>query len=224
MRVLLIEDDDAVRAAIRRALWLGGWDVQLAQDGEEGLFRAESVVPDAIILDLGLPLIDGVDVCRRLRGRGNRTPILMLTARDAIEDRVAGLDAGADDYLVKPYDVRELQARLRAIMRRHVDGPEGQPLRFGDLQLAPEAHGVRVGERQVELTRTEYQLLELLMLHPRQVLGSDLIYDRIWGVDVRSASNTLRVYIGYLRRKLEADGEPRLIQTVHGIGYVLREP
>jgi two-component system response regulator MprA len=224
MRVLLIEDDDAVRAAIRRALWLGGWDVQLAQDGEEGLFRAESVVPDAIILDLGLPLIDGVDVCRRLRGRGNRTPILMLTARDAIEDRVAGLDAGADDYLVKPYDVRELQARLRAIVRRHVDGTDGQSLRFGDLQLAPEAHGARVGERQVELTRTEYQLLELLMLHPRQVLGSDLIYDRIWGVDVRSASNTLRVYIGYLRRKLEADGEPRLIQTVHGIGYVLREP
>jgi two-component system, OmpR family, response regulator MprA len=224
MRVLLIEDDDAVRAAIRRALWLGGWDVRLACDGEEGLFQAESVVPDAIILDLGLPLIDGLDVCRRLRGRGNRVPILMLTARDTIEDRVAGLDAGADDYLVKPYDVRELQARLRAIMRRHLDGVEGQSLRFGDLQLDPDTHAVRVGERSAELTRTEYQLLELFMLNPRHVLPSDLIYDRIWGVDLRPASNALRVYIGYLRRKLEADGEPRLLQTVHGIGYVLREP
>jgi two-component system, OmpR family, response regulator MprA len=224
MRVLLIEDDESVRAAIRRALWLGGWDVQLAEDGEQGLAQAESAVPDAIILDVGLPLIDGVDLCRRLRGRGNRTPILMLTARDAIEDRVAGLDAGADDYLVKPYDVRELRARLRAILRRHVDGADGDVLHFADLRMVPEAHGVRVRERLVELTRTEYQLLELLMLHPRHVLASDVIYDRIWGIDLRSASNTLRVYIGYLRRKLEAGGEPRLIQTVHGIGYVLREP
>jgi len=224
MRVLVIEDDDAVRAALRRALWLGGWDVQTAPDGEDGLFQAESVVPDAIILDLGLARIDGLDVCRRLRRQGNRIPILMLTARHAVEDRVAGLDAGADDYLVKPYDVRELHARLRAIVRRHVDGADGQSLRFGDLQLDPVAHGARVGERRVELTRTEYQLLELLMLNPRHVLASELIYDRIWGVDLRSASNTLRVYIGYLRRKLEADGEPRLIQTVHGIGYVLREP
>jgi two-component system response regulator MprA len=224
MRVLVIEDDDAVRAALRRALWLGGWDVQMAPDGEDGLLQAESVVPDAIILDLGLARIDGLDVCRRLRRQGNRIPILMLTARHAVEDRVAGLDAGADDYLVKPYDVRELHARLRAIVRRHVDGADGQSLRFGDLQLDPVAHGARVGERRVELTRTEYQLLELLMLNARHVLASELIYDRIWGVDLRSASNTLRVYIGYLRRKLEADGEPRLIQTVHGIGYVLREP
>lgn len=224
MRVLVIEDDDAVRSAVRRALLLDGFEIVAAPTGQEGLLQAETVVPDAIILDLGLPDIDGMEVCRRLRSGGNRTPILMLTARDAVEDRVDGLEAGADDYLVKPYDVRELQARLHAIMRRHVEGADGRSLRFGDLELDADAHAARVAGRVVDLTRTEYQLLELLMLNPRRVLTSELIYDRIWGYDFGMAGNALRVYIGYLRRKLEAEGERRLIQTVHGVGYVLREP
>jgi two-component system, OmpR family, response regulator MprA len=224
MRILVIEDDDAVRDAVRRALLLGGYEVIQAATGEEGILRAQSDVPDAIILDLGLPDIDGMQVTRTLRGAENRTPILMLTARDAIDDRVDGLEAGADDYLVKPYDVRELQARLRAIMRRHVEGGDGRVLRFGELELDPDLHAGRYGERGIELTRTEYQLLELLMLNPRRVLSSELIYDRVWGYDFGRSGNALRVYIGYLRRKLEAAGEPRLIQTVHAVGYVLREP
>jgi two-component system response regulator MprA len=224
MRALLIEDDDAVRAALRRALLLDGWEIALAVDGQEGLLQAETARPDVIVLDLGLPVIDGLEVCRRLRSTGNRTPILMLTARDAIADRVEGLEAGADDYLVKPYDVRELRARLRAIMRRHVEGADGHSLRFANLELDADAHAARIGGREVELTRTEFQLLELLMLNPRRVLTSELIYERVWGYDFSLAGNSLRVYIGYLRRKLEADGEPRLIQTVHGVGYVLREP
>jgi two-component system response regulator MprA len=224
MRILVIEDDDAVRSALRRALLLDGYEVVPAATGQEGLLKASTAVPDAIILDLGLPDIDGMEVCRRLRSLENRTPILMLTARDAIEDRVDGLEAGADDYLVKPYDVRELQARLHAIMRRHVEGADGRSLRFEELELDGDAHAARMGDRNVDLTRTEYQLLELLMLNPRRVLTSELIYDRIWGYDFGLAGNALRVYIGYLRRKLEADGERRLIQTVHGVGYVLREP
>jgi two-component system response regulator MprA len=181
-------------------------------------------VPDAIILDLGLPDIDGMQVCRTLRGSGNRTPILMLTARDAVDDRVDGLEAGADDYLVKPYDVRELQARLRAIMRRNLEDGDGRILKFADLELDPDLHAARVSGRVIELTRTEYQLLELLMLNPRRVLTSELIYDRVWGYDFGRSGNALRVYIGYLRRKLEDGGGRRLIQTVHGVGYVLREP
>ena len=224
MRILVIEDDDDVRAAIRRALLLGGYEVFEAPTGEQGLLRAQSDVPDAIVLDLGLPDIDGVEVCKTLRRAGNRTPILMLTARAAVEDRVEGLEAGADDYLVKPYDVRELEARLRAIMRRPVEGADGRVLRFAELELDPDAHAVRVGAREVELTRTEFQLLELLMLNQRRVLSPELIYDRVWGYDFGPSGNALRVYIGYLRRKLEADGERRLIQTVHGVGYVLREP
>lgn len=224
MRVLVIEDDDAVRAAVRRALLLGGYDVIPAETGEEGLLRAQTDVPDAIVLDLGLPDLDGIQVCRRLRQSGNRTPILMLTARAAIEDRVDGLEAGADDYLVKPYDVRELQARLKALLRRHVDGVDGRVLKFAELELDPDAHAARVDGREVELTRTEFQLLELFMLNPRRVLTSELIYDRVWGYDFGPSGNALRVYIGYLRRKLEAEGGRRLIQTVHGVGYVLREP
>jgi two-component system response regulator MprA len=224
MRILVIEDDDAVRASLRRALVLGRYEVLEAANGQEGLLRAQSDVPDAIILDLGLPDIDGMEVCRSLRSAGSRTPILMLTARDAVDNRVDGLEAGADDYLVKPYDVRELQARLHAIMRRHIEGVDGQILRFADLELDPDAHAAKIGDRVVELTRTEYQLLELLMLNPRRVLSTDLIYDRVWGYDFGPAGNALRVYIGYLRRKLEAGGERRLIQTVHGVGYVLREP
>jgi two-component system response regulator MprA len=223
MRVLVIEDDDAVRSALRRALILGGYDVVLSASGADGLLQAGAAGPDAVVLDLGLPDIDGMDVCRRLRDGGNRVPILMLTARAAVEDRVDGLEAGADDYLVKPYDVRELRARLNAITRRHVDGADGRSLRFGHVELDPDLHGARIGEREVDLTRTEYQLLELLMLNPRRVLTAELIYDRIWGYDFSLAGNALRVYIGYLRRKLEAGGEPRLIQTVHGVGYVLRE-
>src|SRR5579872_888605 len=224
MRALVIEDDDAVRAAIRRALLLAGYEVLQAPTGAEGLLRAQSDVPDVILLDLGLPDIDGVAVCQTLRKAGNRTPILMLTARAAVEDRVEGLEAGADDYLVKPYDVRELEARLKAIMRRHVDGADGRVLRFAELELDPDAHAARIGDRSVELTRTEFQLLELLMLNPRRVLTTELIYDRVWGYDFGPSGNALRVYIGYLRRKLEAGGERRLIQTVHGVGYVLREP
>jgi two-component system response regulator MprA len=224
MRVLVIEDDDAVRAAVRRALLLGGYEVLLASNGEEGLLKAQTDVPDAIILDLGLPDIDGMEVTRTLRTAENRTPILMLTARDAIDDRVDGLEAGADDYLVKPYDVRELQARLRAIMRRHLDGGDGRVLRFAELELDPDLHAARVGDRVIDLTRTEYQLLELLLLNPRRVLSSELIYDRVWGYDFGRSGNALRVYIGYLRRKLEAGDERRLIQTVHGVGYILREP
>src|SRR5438874_4836231 len=224
MRILVIEDDDAVRAAVRRALLLGGYEVVEAATGEQSLHSAQSEVPDAIVLDLGLPDIDGMQVCRTLRVSGNRTPILMLTARDAIEDRVDGLDAGADDYLVKPYDVRELQARLKALMRRHLEGVDGRVLRFAELCLDPDAHVVKMAEREVELTRTEFQLLELFMLNPRRVLSPELIYDRVWGYDFGPSGNALRVYIGYLRRKLEAGGERRLIQTVHGVGYVLRKP
>jgi two-component system response regulator MprA len=225
MQVLVIDDDDGVRTAVRRALVLDGHDVLSAESGQAGLDQLAVTSPDAIILDLGLPDIDGMEVCRRLRSTGDRTPVLMLTARDAVEDRVDGLDVGADDYLVKPYDVRELRARLKAIVRRNLEDDDGgQTMRFGELTLDPDLHGVRVGGREIELTRTEYQLLELLMLNPRRVLTSELIYERIWGYDFGLAGNSLRVYIGYLRRKLELNGEPRLIQTVHGVGYVLREP
>jgi two-component system response regulator MprA len=224
MRILVIEDDDAVRAAVRRALLLGGYEVLQAENGEDGLLRAQKDIPDAIVLDLGLPDIDGIRVCRTLRGSGDRTPILMLTARAAIEDRVDGLEAGADDYLVKPYDVRELQARLKAILRRHIDGGDDRVLRFHELELDADAHAARIGDREIELTRTEYQLLELFMLNPRRVLSSELIYDRVWGYDFGPSGNALRVYIGYLRRKLEAEDGRRLIHTVHGVGYVLREP
>jgi two-component system response regulator MprA len=224
VRALVIEDDDSVRAALRRALLLDGWEIITATDGQEGLRESQTARPDVIVLDLGLPVIDGLEVCRRLRRDENRTPILMLTARDAVDDRVAGLEAGADDYLVKPYDVRELQARLRAIMRRHVEGADGRSLHFAELELDADAHAARIGEREVELTRTEYQLLELLMLNPRRVLPHTLIYDRVWGYDFGPTSNALRVYVGYLRRKLEDAGARSLIHTVRGVGYALREP
>jgi two-component system response regulator MprA len=224
MRVLVIEDDDSLRTALRRALVLGGFEVETAADGREGLDMAQAGAGDVIVLDLGLPLLDGIEICRRLRAGGDRTPILMLTARDAVEDRVAGLEAGADDYLVKPYDVRELRARLKAIARRHLDDSDPGVLRFEHLELDPDSHGVRVNGRLERLTRTEYQLLELFMLNPRRVLSADTIYERVWGYDATLATNSLRVYIGYLRRKLEQAGSPRVIQTVHGVGYVLRPP
>lgn len=223
MRVLVVEDDDGVRESLRRALRLGGWDVHTADGGQEGLFKAQTEHPDAIVLDIGMPDIDGLDVCRALRAGGNRTPILMLTAREAVSDRISGLDAGADDYLIKPFDVGELQARLRALLRRGLAESDGRKLRFGDLELDADAHAVKIGDRIADLTRTEYQLLELFMLNPRRVLSSDVIYDRVWGYDFGPSGNALRVYVGYLRRKLEAGGEPRVLQTVHGVGYVLRE-
>ena len=229
MRILVVDDDRAVREALRRALTLAGYEVQLAEGGEQALELVVQAVPDAVVLDVGLPGIDGLEVCRRLRLLGNRVPILMLTARDAVADRIDGLDVGADDYMVKPFDVGELKARIRALLRRagpEADG-EGGPnsLSFAEVRLDSGRHGAEVDGREfVELTRTEYQLLELLMLNPRQVLAHSLIYDRVWGYDFGPASNALRVYVGYLRRKLEEAGARQLIHTVRGVGYVLREP
>jgi two-component system, OmpR family, response regulator MprA len=224
VRVLIVDDDRSVRDALRRALTLGGYDVEAADGGQHALTQVAATSPDALVLDIGMPDIDGLEVCRRLRGAGNRVPILMLTARDAVADRIDGLDAGADDYLVKPFDVGELKARLRALMRRNGTGGDPDALAFGDLRLDSARHGVVVGDRFVELTRTEYQLLELLISNPRRVLPHSLIYDRVWGYDFGPASNSLRVYVGYLRRKLDEAGAAPLIHTVRGVGYVLREP
>jgi two-component system response regulator MprA len=224
MRILVVDDDPGVRDALRRALTLGGYETQTAEGGARGLELVVGGVPDAVVLDLGMPDIDGLEVCRRLRRLGNRVPILILTARDAVADRIDGLDAGADDYLVKPFDVEELKARLRALLRR--SGLEDDPdsLSFAEVRLDSARHGAEVNGNFAELTRTEYQLLELLMLNPRRVLSHSLIYDRVWGYDFGSASNALRVYIGYLRRKLEDAGARQVIHTVRGVGYVLREP
>ncbi len=220
-----MDDDRALRDALRRALSLAGYEVRLADSGSAALSEIASGVPDAVVLDIGLPDIDGLEVCRLLRRDGNRVPVLMLTARDAVSDRIDGLDAGADDYLVKPFDIDELKARLRALLRRSgADGDIDGGLTFGDLRLDPARHGVSVGDSFVELTRTEYQLLELLMLNPRRVLPHSLIYDRVWGYDFGPTSNALRVYVGYLRRKLEQAGSSAVIHTVRGVGYALREP
>jgi two-component system response regulator MprA len=225
MRLLVVDDDRALRDVLRRALTLAGYEVRLSESGAGALAEVTSGVPDAVVLDIGLPDIDGLEVCRLLRREGNRVPVLMLTARDAVADRIDGLDAGADDYLVKPFDVDELKARIRALLRRA--GGEGDVdggLTFGDLKLDPARHGVAVEDEFVELTRTEYQLLELLMLNPRRVLPHSLIYERVWGYDFGPTSNALRVYIGYLRRKLEEAGGQTVIHTVRGVGYALREP
>jgi two-component system, OmpR family, response regulator MprA len=224
VRILVVDDDRAVREALRRALTLAGYEVQAAEEGEQALELIAESMPEAVVLDVGLPGIDGLEVCRRIRRLGNRVPILMLTARDAVDDRIAGLDVGADDYMVKPFDVGELKARVRALLRRAA--PEGDPdaLSFAEISLDPARHGAQVGERFVELTRTEYQLLELLMINPRHVLSHSFIYDRVWGYDFGPASNALRVYVGYLRRKLEDAGARQLIHTVRGVGYALREP
>jgi two-component system, OmpR family, response regulator MprA len=225
MRILIVEDDRALRDALRRALVLAGYEAVLAGDGEEALGQVATAAPDAVVLDVGLPDVDGLEVSRRLRAAGNRVPILMLTARDAIEDRIDGLDAGADDYLVKPFDVGELKARLRALLRRSFSGAsDPDALAFEELRLDSARHGVSAGDGFAELTRTEYLLLELLMLNPRRVLPHAVIYDRVWGYDFGPTSNALGVYMGYLRRKTEAGGEPRLLHTVRGVGYVLREP
>jgi two-component system response regulator MprA len=224
VRILVVDDEPAVRDAVDRALRLEGYDTQLAADGLQALDALADRAPDALVLDVLMPHVDGLEVCRRLRAAGDRTPVLVLTARDAVPDRVRGLDAGADDYLVKPFALEELLARLRALLRRTASADTDEILRYADLELDPNGHTVRRARRAVELTRTEFLLLELFLRHPRQVLTRSQVFERVWGYDFGPASNSLEVYVGYLRRKLEAGGEPRLLQTVRGVGYVLREP
>jgi two-component system, OmpR family, response regulator MprA len=223
MRVLVVEDDPAVRGSLERALKLEGHDALFASTGLEGLDLVRDRVPDVVVLDLGLPDIDGLEVCRRLRGSGDRTPVLILTAREGVSERVAGLDAGADDYLVKPFSLDELFARIRALARRAAADSGGDILRFGDVTLDLRTYAARRGDRAFDLTRTEFMLLELFMRNPRHVLTREVIFDRVWGFDFGPTSNSLDVYIGYLRRKMEAGSEPRLIHTIRGVGYVLRE-
>ncbi len=211
-----------MRGSLRRALGLEGYEISTADDGEEALEALAEYDFEAVILDIAMPGIDGIEVCRRVRRSGDRTPIMMLTARDAVDDRVAGLDAGADDYLAKPFALRELMARLRALMRR-TEAAEEPVLRFEDLTLNRQTRDVHRGEREVELTRTEFSLLELFVDNPRLVLTRSQIFEHVWGYDFGPTSNSLGVYIGYLRRKLEAGGEPRLIQTIRGVGYSLRQ-
>jgi two-component system response regulator MprA len=221
--VAIVDDDPSIRTALGRALRIENYDVELFEDGTSALKSVQLRAPDAIVLDLQLPDIDGLEVCRRIRRGGDATPILMLTARDAVNDRVEGLDVGADDYLVKPFDLAELLARLRALLRRRVvSEADGQVLRFEDLSLNPQTREVFRAQRKIELTKIEFDLLELFLTHPRQVLTRDQILDLVWGYTFDSGTNSLAVYIGYLRRKLEERGEPRLIQTVRGVGYALR--
>jgi two-component system response regulator MprA len=221
----VVDDEPAVRDALKRALAGEGYQVDLASGGNEALDRLGQVSPDLIVLDILMPGIDGLEVCRLLRRIGNRTPVLMLTARDAVEDRVEGLDAGADDYLVKPFALEELLARVRALLRRTAsEGREDGQLKVADLVLDPARHEARRGDRHIDLTRTEFLLLEQFMLHSGRVLSREFIFDRVWGYDFGPTSNSLEVYIGYLRRKTEAGGEPRVIHTIRGVGYVLREP
>src|SRR3954469_16090932 len=223
MKILIVDDERAVRESLRRALELEGYEIELAADGSEALYRLEGAAePGAMILDVLMPGVDGLEVCRRLRGRGSKLPVLMLTARTQVEDRVEGLDAGADDYLTKTFALEELLARVRALLRRTGDGT-GETLRFADLELDPGTREVTRGGERIELTRTEFSLLELFLLNPRQVLTRSLIFERVWGYDFGFASNSLDVYIGYLRRKTEAGGKLRLIHTVRGVGYALRE-
>jgi two-component system, OmpR family, response regulator MprA len=219
-RVLVVDDDPAVRSAIARALRVD-YDVDEAGDGAEALARHASAPADAIVLDLLMPQIGGLDVCRSLRRQSDPVPVLIVTARDAVDDRVEGLDAGADDYLVKPFAVEELRARVRALLRRTGSGNDA--LQFSDVVLDPSTREVHRGKRRLHLTRTEFNLLELFLRNPRQVLTRSQIYERVWGYDFGATSNALWVYVGYLRRKLEEDGEPRLLHTVRGVGYALRE-
>jgi two-component system, OmpR family, response regulator MprA len=223
VKILVVDDERAVRDSLRRALELQGYEVELASDGAEALARlAENGQPDAVVLDILMPGIDGLEVCRQIRRRGSSVPVLMLTARDAVGDRVEGLDAGADDYVVKPFALEELLARLRVLLRRASPAVDGV-LRFADLELDTGTREVRRGGDPIELTRTEFNLLELFMVNPRQVLTRSIIFERVWGYDFGFASNPLDVYIGYLRRKTETGGKPRLIHTVRGVGYALRE-
>ncbi len=221
--VAIVDDDSAIRSSLGRALRMENYDVGLFEDGTSALKAIQLRAPDAIVLDLQLPDIDGLEVCRRIRRSGDTTPILMLTARNAVNDRVEGLDVGADDYLVKPFDLAELLARLRALLRRtNVGDADGTVLRFEDLTLNPQTREVHRGDRLIELTKIEFDLLELFLQHPRQVLTRDQILDLVWGYNFDSGTNSLAVYIGYLRRKLDEENKPRLIQTVRGVGYALR--
>jgi two-component system, OmpR family, response regulator MprA len=222
MRLLVVDDEAAVREALALVLDLSGFEVATAVDGREAIRTLTVDSPDAVILDVLMPGLDGLEVCRRMRAAGDRTPVLMLTARAEVSERVAGLEAGADDYLAKPFAREELIARLRALLRRTGWEGDEQVLRFEGLELDPLAHEAHRGGRALELTRTEFLLLELLMRHPRQVLTRAAIFDHVWGYDFGPSSNSLEVYIGYLRRKTEAGGEPRLVHTVRGVGYVLR--
>jgi DNA-binding response OmpR family regulator len=221
VRVLVVEDDEEIAQVLQRSLRLEGYEVKLAADGVQGLEEAHAFLPDLIVLDLGLPRLDGVDVAKRLREDGDEVPILMLTARDALESRVEGLDVGADDYLVKPFERQELLARLRALLRRRP--PRGMaPLRVADLMLNPDTHEVSRGDRKIDLTQREFELLEYLMRNERLVISRQKLLDEVWGYDPFSITNTIEVFVSNLRRKLEADGEPRLLHTVRGAGYVLR--
>jgi two-component system, OmpR family, response regulator MprA len=223
VRILVVDDEPAVRESLRRALQLEGYAVELAGDGEEALERVSADAIDAVVLDVSMPRLDGLEACRRLRDAGNAVPVLMLTARDEVSDRVAGLDAGADDYVVKPFALEELLARLRALLRRAVPEGGGEVLRFADVELDLGTREVRRDGDPIELTRTEFSLLELFLRNPRQVLPRSIIFERVWGYDFGFGSNSLDVYIGYLRRKTEEGGKPRLIQTVRGVGYAIRE-
>ena len=224
-RVLVVDDDRAVRDSLRRSLEFNGYDVVLAADGAEGLVAVGSHHPDVVVIDVMMPRLDGIETTRALRAAGNDVPILVLTARDAVGDRVEGLDAGADDYLTKPFALEELLARLRALLRRVVPGDEsdGEVLTFADLTMDVSSRDVSRGGRPIELTRTEFTLLEMFLRRPRRVLDRSFILEEVWGYDFPTSANSLEVYVGYLRRKTEAEGEPRLIQTVRGVGYVLKE-
>ncbi|MEA2311122.1 MAG: two-component system, OmpR family, response regulator MprA [Solirubrobacteraceae bacterium] len=224
MRILVVDDEPAVRATLERALRVDGYEVALAADGEAALDLLSSTEVDAVVLDVMMPRLDGLEVCGRLRAAGDRTPVLMLTARDRVDDRVTGLDAGADDYLVKPFALREMRARLRALLRRGELGEPAEVLRYGDLRIDLGAYAAYRGKRRLELSKTEFTLLEQFLRRPRRVLTRSQIFELVWGYDFGATSNALGVYIGYLRRKTEAGGEPRLLHTVRGVGYVLREP
>ena len=224
-RVLVVDDDRAVRESLRRSLAFNGYDVHLAGDGAEALAGIGAVAPDVVVMDVMMPKLDGLETTRALRAAGNDIPILVLTARDAVGDRVEGLDAGADDYLTKPFALEELLARLRALLRRVTpieEGAEEEVLSFADLTMNVTTREVRRGSRLIELTRTEFTLLEMFLRRPRRVLDRSFILEEVWGYDFPTTANSLEVYVGYLRRKTEAEGEPRLIHTVRGIGYVLR--
>ncbi|HEY5186013.1 MAG TPA: response regulator transcription factor [Actinomycetes bacterium] len=224
VKVLVVEDDPSVRESLRRSLAFNGYQVALAADGVDGLAALDRERPDVVVLDVMMPRMDGLETCRRMRAAGIDLPVLMLTARDEVSDRVAGLDAGADDYLPKPFALEELLARLRALLRRAPDaGSADESLRFADLALDRATREVTRGERAIHLTRTEFALLEMLLLHPRRVLTREQLLEEVWGYDFPTTANSLEVYVGYLRRKTEEGGEPRLVHTVRGVGYVLRQ-